>query len=210
MTSRLQIRRDTQANWASANPTLQAGELGFETDTGLIKVGNGTSLYNALTYAEYDYFRLTANGSAVGPAISDFFPSGSYPIAAGAVYEAEWTLYFLKTTNGTATFTITSSVAPANLVAHYIGGPVAGIATAGAPITAGIVTSTATAAALPATTSLSTTTNQLFIVRATIEGGATNGTVKLQITESAGTVTPLRGSMFKIKRIPNANYGAFA
>jgi len=34
MTSRMQQRRDTAANWTSNNPTLAAGELGLETDTG--------------------------------------------------------------------------------------------------------------------------------------------------------------------------------
>jgi len=33
MTSRLQQRRDTAANWTSNNPTLAGGEIGYETDT---------------------------------------------------------------------------------------------------------------------------------------------------------------------------------
>ena len=32
----IKLRRDTAANWTSANPTLAAGELGFETDTGRV------------------------------------------------------------------------------------------------------------------------------------------------------------------------------
>lgn len=47
---RLTIRRDTQANWASANPVLAQGEPGFETDTNNLKVGDGTSHWNALPY----------------------------------------------------------------------------------------------------------------------------------------------------------------
>lgn len=36
----VQVRRDTAANWTSANPILLAGELGFEYDTGRMKVGD--------------------------------------------------------------------------------------------------------------------------------------------------------------------------
>lgn len=44
------IRNDTAANWASVNPTLALGELGVETDTRKLKVGDGTSNWNSLSY----------------------------------------------------------------------------------------------------------------------------------------------------------------
>ena len=47
---RILIRRDTAANWTSANPTLAAGELGGETDTGKLKLGNGSTAWNSLAY----------------------------------------------------------------------------------------------------------------------------------------------------------------
>lgn len=47
---RLEFRRDTASNWASANPTLKQGEPGFEIDTGKLKIGNGTTPWNALPY----------------------------------------------------------------------------------------------------------------------------------------------------------------
>jgi hypothetical protein len=46
----IQVRRDTAANWTSANPTLAAGETGFETDTRLTKVGNGSTAWTSLPY----------------------------------------------------------------------------------------------------------------------------------------------------------------
>jgi hypothetical protein len=46
----IQIRRDTAANWASANPTLAQGELGTESDTTKIKIGDGTTAWNSLDY----------------------------------------------------------------------------------------------------------------------------------------------------------------
>ena len=50
MATRMQQRRGTAAQWTSANPTLAAGEIGYETDTGKFKIGNGSSLWSALNY----------------------------------------------------------------------------------------------------------------------------------------------------------------
>ena len=49
--TQIQVRRDTAINWYNTNPTLAAGEIGFETNTGKFKIGDGTSLWGALTYA---------------------------------------------------------------------------------------------------------------------------------------------------------------
>lgn len=51
MTSRLQQRRDTAANWTSNNPILAAGEIGLETDTAAFKIGNGSTAWTSLAYA---------------------------------------------------------------------------------------------------------------------------------------------------------------
>lgn len=51
MTSRLQNRRDTAANWTSNNPTLASGEIGYETDTAKFKIGDGTTAWSSLAYA---------------------------------------------------------------------------------------------------------------------------------------------------------------
>lgn len=47
----IQLRRDTAANWTTTNPVLAAGEKGVETDTTLFKIGDGTSTWTALGYA---------------------------------------------------------------------------------------------------------------------------------------------------------------
>ena len=51
MTSRLQNRRDTAANWTSNNPTLGAGEIGYETDTAKYQIGTGSTAWTSLAYA---------------------------------------------------------------------------------------------------------------------------------------------------------------
>ncbi|CAB4121213.1 hypothetical protein UFOVP10_54 [uncultured Caudovirales phage] len=157
------------------------------------------------------YFRLTADGSAAGPAISNFFGATSgVTLDANIFYEVEANLFFTKTTAGTATFTMTFTQAPVNNEAWYVGTPVGGIGTVGTPQTAAIAKSTATAGALPVTGSLTTAVNHQYTLRAMFQANATTGgTLNLQITSSAGTVTPLTGSYYKITRLPSANSGAF-
>ena len=50
MASKIQHIRDTASNWTSNNPTPFQGELCYETDTGRIKLGDGTSTWNSLAY----------------------------------------------------------------------------------------------------------------------------------------------------------------
>jgi hypothetical protein len=48
--TQIQVRRGTAAQWTSANPTLASGEWGFETDTGKVKIGNGSTVWTGLSY----------------------------------------------------------------------------------------------------------------------------------------------------------------
>lgn len=48
----IRLRRDTSANWASADPVLAAGEPGYDTTTGMLKVGNGTDSWSELPAIE--------------------------------------------------------------------------------------------------------------------------------------------------------------
>ena len=50
MADLIQIRRDTAANWTSANTVLAQGELGAETDTSKIKIGDGSTAWTSLAY----------------------------------------------------------------------------------------------------------------------------------------------------------------
>jgi hypothetical protein len=50
MATRIQLRRGDASEWTSVDPVLSEGELGYETDTGKFKIGNGSSLWSALDY----------------------------------------------------------------------------------------------------------------------------------------------------------------
>ena len=52
MPTQIQLRRDTAADWASNNPTMAAGEFGWESDTNRFKIGTGSAAWNSLEYAD--------------------------------------------------------------------------------------------------------------------------------------------------------------
>ena len=50
MADMIQIRRDTASNWTTANPILALGEMGAETDTSKIKIGDGVTAWTSVPY----------------------------------------------------------------------------------------------------------------------------------------------------------------
>ena len=48
--TQIKLRRDTSANFTSANPVLGVGEPAYETDTKKLKIGDGTTAYTQLEY----------------------------------------------------------------------------------------------------------------------------------------------------------------
>ena len=53
-TVRIQVRRGNASDWTSVNPVLAAGEIGFETNTKKMKVGDGSSTWSSLDYISSD------------------------------------------------------------------------------------------------------------------------------------------------------------
>jgi hypothetical protein len=212
-------------NLKAGTATASTSPLKFTSGTNLTSAEAGSVEYDGnVFYGTADvtsgrglwpttqYFRLTADGTAIGPTIANFFGATSgKSLDTSAFYEVEYNLYFTKTTAGTVTFTLTYANAPINCNANYVGTPVGGVGTVGSPQTAALVKSTATASALPVTGSLTTGVNHQYVVKAIFQANATTGgTLNLQVTSSAGTVTPLTGSYYKVTRLPAANTGAFA
>ena len=70
MANKIQIRRDTTANWTASNPILSQGELGLDTTLNKIKIGNGTAQWSALSFFIGDTGATGATGPQgnVGPA----------------------------------------------------------------------------------------------------------------------------------------------
>jgi hypothetical protein len=111
-------RRDTAANWTSANPTLLAGEIGIESDTGYWKVGDGSTVWNSLAYlsglgGEIPVSRLAdgsarqllqtaANGNDVEWTSNVDIP-GTLDVTGAATFDSAVTITGNLTVNGTTT-----------------------------------------------------------------------------------------------------------
>ena len=77
MATKIQVRRGTASQWTTANTVLDAGEIGWESNTNKFKIGDGTTAWADLTYfldatdtgfdAE-DYILTTARDTANGVA----------------------------------------------------------------------------------------------------------------------------------------------
>lgn len=67
ITTKIQLRHDTAANWTSVNPVLLEGEVGIETDTKKQKIGDGSTPWNNLAYdlGSTALQRLDADGQPV-------------------------------------------------------------------------------------------------------------------------------------------------
>ena len=92
MATRMQQRRGTAAQWTSSNPVLNAGEIGWESDTNKFKIGDGTN-----HWANIDYFADI--NSTVNPSF------GTSIIFEGATEDSYETT--LQVTDPTADRTIT-------------------------------------------------------------------------------------------------------
>jgi hypothetical protein len=77
MAVRIQLRRDTAQNWSDYNPTLINGELGVDTTSRRVKLGNGESAWNDLAYITFDELTMAkipiANDN--GKISSSFIPT---------------------------------------------------------------------------------------------------------------------------------------
>ena len=69
LNTKIVLRNDTAANWTLHNPTLLEGEMGVETDTGLIKVGKEGVAWNDLAYVnKFESVPTAAHYEAVAAA----------------------------------------------------------------------------------------------------------------------------------------------
>lgn len=81
--TQFQFRRGTASQWTSANPTLAAGEPGYETDTGKLKIGDGTTAWNSLAYATGSV--AVGNITGLGTGVATWLATPSSANLASAV-----------------------------------------------------------------------------------------------------------------------------
>ena len=85
----IKLRRDTSANWATANTVLAVGEPGLDTTVNSIKYGNGTTAWNNLPYSG---IVPTATGNLI-PALGNTYTLGNVTNPWAELYLSGNTIY---------------------------------------------------------------------------------------------------------------------
>ena len=75
MATRMQQRRGTASQWTTANPILNAGEIGWESDTNSFKIGDGTN-----TWSNLDYF---IDETSLDTTLGDYVETADLGVANG-------------------------------------------------------------------------------------------------------------------------------
>ena len=85
MAVRIQMRRGTTTQWNNADPTLNEGEIGYNTTLGAFKIGDGSTIWSELDYyqtaasitpQEINAIDISEKGAANGVAL----PNGIYTV----------------------------------------------------------------------------------------------------------------------------------
>ena len=137
MADMIQIRRDTASNWTTANPTLAQGEMGAETDTSKIKIGDGTTAWSSLAYLidAGDYLTATSTTTltnktitfagntltGVAPTTTPTLTGVKETKVAMAAHAIDLSLgnYFTYTLSGAQTLTV-SNIAASGSVSAFV------------------------------------------------------------------------------------------
>ncbi len=110
MASIIQLRGGTAAAWTTANPILAQKEMGIETDTNKIKLGDGTTAWTSLAYFETGEVTLSSSQVFTNKTIAyaDNTLTGVVPTSAiGVTVQA----YDANNTTATNTQTLTNKTA---------------------------------------------------------------------------------------------------
>jgi len=107
MAIQIQLRRGTASQWTAANTLLAQGEIGLETDTSKLKLGDGSTLWNSLSYFSAGSGVTAVTATSPVASSGGLTPVISMPAAttsvSGYLTSTDW-----NTFNGKGSGTVTS------------------------------------------------------------------------------------------------------
>lgn len=180
--TQIQIRRDTAANWTTANPVLAIGEMGIETDTGHARVGDGTTAWSSLTSAFKRVNQRTLPQLAAAPTSADI------ACGPGALFTSTDNILRYINATGSA-FVAIDVVAMQAATATAASSATAAVSTAGSA-------QTAAAAAV-------TTANAASTAASAAQSAASNAIPLTQKAAANGVATLDGSSLLPATQLPN-------
>lgn len=103
----LQLRTGSATQWAASTRILAVGEPGVETDSGRIKIGDGTNLWSALPWSGAAISKSSTNGSLT--------VNGADVVVYNLPAATSDTLGGIKSSSGTGNVTVDSSTGTASV-----------------------------------------------------------------------------------------------
>jgi hypothetical protein len=162
-------------------------------------------------FVDEQYFHLTAAGGAI-TTIANFYGATSNPsLVASGYYIIDFDMWFLSSSTGTVTWTLTNSAAPTSQNIIFDMSPVTGVVAPPGTATQlhGEIYNDATATkALTATGALTAAANYHTHIQVQLQNG-TGTSLKIQATVSTGNITPGINSTWRCRRISPNNIGVF-
>lgn len=188
MANKIQLRRDTAANWTAFNPVLADGEIGIETDTFFMKFGDGIAPWN-----ERPYLRFPGTDPGQQPPVNT-----AVPVITGTAQEGQTISASPGTWTGAQTFAYQwrrngGAISGATASSYAVGTADVG-ATLSVAVTAGNSAGNATANSAPTATVIAASggaTAPVNTAAPTISGTAQVGSTLTSTTGSwSGSPTP--------------------
>ena len=100
MAIQIQLRRGTASQWTAANTLLAQGEIGLETDTSKLKLGDGSTLWNSLSYFSAGSGVTAVTATSPVASSGGLTPVISMPAAttsvSGYLTSTDWTTFNSK------------------------------------------------------------------------------------------------------------------
>lgn len=102
----IKLKRGTAADFATENPVLAEGEPAWTTDTGVLKIGDGTTAYNSLAaFTPPNVVKSTNVGNILKLNQTEYDEIGTY-----YAYVYDTTTVYVRTANPSTTTTVYSGI----------------------------------------------------------------------------------------------------
>jgi hypothetical protein len=100
----------TAAAWVSANPVLTAGFIGIESDTGVVRIGDGATAFISLS-SGWRTYKQTAQVTNQDSTTSVDITGLAVPVQSGHLYKIQFEISFQSATNTNGLTLLTSGPA---------------------------------------------------------------------------------------------------